>query len=343
MHRPRTALAIVLLALGWLWASTARGQAPLEIPPARMIQVPQDGNRGQAVVSAIARSRDGGLLASAGDDHVVRLWSPRDTRLLASLRGHSDWVRAVDISPDGQMLVSGGDDRTIIFWEIPSGRRLRVLSPPVAAVYSLQFSPDGTLLAAAGFGEKLLLYRSDGQVAGELTCSCQDIRALAFSPDGQWLAAAGRDARITLWDVTTRREVLSVQDPDRRRLRAVAFSPDGRLLAAGGEGQHVRVWDTRDGQQRAALVSRPGKTMALAFLDNERLAAGSTDNLIRIWNVRGAVEERNLLGHKGSVTSLAFHAASGELASGSYDTTILFWSIGPDENNTASRPREPAR
>ena len=65
----------------------------------------------------MAFSPDGGLLATAGDDHDVRLWHPGSGECLRVLTGHAGSVRSLAFSPDGRMLATGSDDQTVRLWE----------------------------------------------------------------------------------------------------------------------------------------------------------------------------------------------------------------------------------
>src|SRR3712207_7418485 len=42
--------------------------------------------------------------------------SLRSGKLLHTLTGHSDWVRAVAFSPNGQLIATGSQDKTIKLW-----------------------------------------------------------------------------------------------------------------------------------------------------------------------------------------------------------------------------------
>jgi WD40 repeat protein len=76
----------------------------------------------------------------------VKVWDAASGRLLRSLDGHTDRVRAVALSPDGRTIVSGSWDHTIRAWNLTSGESC-VLFWNDAAIHSLALSGDGQLLA----------------------------------------------------------------------------------------------------------------------------------------------------------------------------------------------------
>jgi WD40 repeat protein len=75
-------------------------------------------NSPQALVWQVTYSPDGSLLASAGGDATLRLWSVGDGEMLAVLTGHSKAVTSVAFSPDGRWLATGGLDGKIILWGV---------------------------------------------------------------------------------------------------------------------------------------------------------------------------------------------------------------------------------
>ena len=78
----------------------------------------------RSLVTAVAYSPDGTLVASASFDHDIRLWNAATGEHTGTLRGHTDRVRALAFSPDGKTIASAGNDRVIRLWELSTGSEL---------------------------------------------------------------------------------------------------------------------------------------------------------------------------------------------------------------------------
>jgi eukaryotic-like serine/threonine-protein kinase len=74
-----------------------------------------------------ALSADGLLVASGGDDGVVRLWESGTTRLIGTLEGHTGTVWCMALSADGLRVASGGVDDTVRLWDSRTGQLLATL------------------------------------------------------------------------------------------------------------------------------------------------------------------------------------------------------------------------
>ena len=70
--------------------------------------------------TAAALSPCGALLATAGADCAVRLWSCDDGALLSCLVGHSAPPSLLCWAPDGRALASGGGDDPPRVWAVPA-------------------------------------------------------------------------------------------------------------------------------------------------------------------------------------------------------------------------------
>jgi WD40 repeat protein len=224
-------------------------------------------------------------------------------------------------------IALAGDDRRIRFWQVSGNSQPIVSAEQTQAFRALSFSPDGNLLAAGGFGDRIQIYNvSDGKLLRELDAPGNDIHAVAFSPDGRQLAAAGRLGSVRLWN-TANWSVAGDVQMSSQRIRALAYSADGKQLASGGDERVIRVIDTNTAKAVVVLPVQPAKILSLTYCGPNKLAAGCTDNEIRLWNLATRKVEQQLTGHTGSVSTLSFAGNTGELVSGSFDTTVRVWRV----------------
>ncbi|MHC4940009.1 MAG: WD40 repeat domain-containing serine/threonine protein kinase [Planctomycetota bacterium] len=105
------------------------------------------GHRGE--VYDLCFSRDGRLLATAGQDEVVRVWDLARREVVHTLRGHAGTVYAIAFSPDGTRLFSGADDTTVRVWDLKTGDERLELRGHAWYVFDLAVHPDGHTVASA--------------------------------------------------------------------------------------------------------------------------------------------------------------------------------------------------
>ena len=335
---PRSASFIafwLILAVAIAICAPLEAELIAELGPSRVIELEAPPLLEKVpVVSSVALAPGGDLLATAGDDHVVRIWD-REGKLLRRLAAHDDWVRSAVFSPNG-ILATAGQDRRIQLWDTATDAPFRTLPEQIRGISTLVFSPDGGLLAAAGFESTVWLFDGkDGRLLRKLEAPGGDVRALVCSPDGTQLAAAGRSGLVRIWDLSSGRVIHDLAG-HRRRVRALAYSPDSKKIASAGEDRNILIWDTAEGRLLETFPSRPGMVLSLTFCGPGLLAAGGSDNVIRVWDAAASSEQFRLVGHTGSVTALVWDQKTGTLVSGSFDTTVRLWHLRDSVISTVS-------
>ena len=103
-------------------------------------------------------SPDGTTLASGSRDKTVKLWDVETKQNIATLVGHTYWVKSVSFSPDGTTLASGSRDKTVKLWDVETKQNIATLVGHTYWVRSVSFLPDGTTLASGSFDGTSILW-----------------------------------------------------------------------------------------------------------------------------------------------------------------------------------------
>jgi WD40 repeat protein/tRNA A-37 threonylcarbamoyl transferase component Bud32 len=121
----------------------------------------------------------------------------------------------------------------LLVWDATTGKELlrKQTAPPL---YAAAFDAQGRVAAAGGSPAGGLVFGWDVGTGAQwlsLRGHTRPILGLAFGPDDR-LATAGADRLVKLWDVASKREVLTF-DGFAREVQHVAFTAGGKNLVAG--------------------------------------------------------------------------------------------------------------
>ncbi len=276
---------------------------------------------------------DGRLIATAGSDGRVRLWSipaPRTAptrQATVSAAGRKELFAAA-LSNDGRLLAVGGKASTVTVLEVSDPqhpRQVARLTAPANTIQDLAFDPQGRFLLAAASDAGLYRWRVRGETFQRLRTVTDfgdqvEVLAVAQHRDGT-IAAGSSDGRVRLWRRAGDRLAPIREHVIRQAaVRAVAFSPDGALVAAGATDAMVRVWHTAEGRPAAEPLT--GFTSWVNDVDfspdGKHLVAGASGGLMHVWSTADWSLERSLP-TAANVTSAEFLGGSDHVLSGALD------------------------
>jgi WD40 repeat protein len=273
--------------------------------------------------------KPGAVKPSTVEVPVDVLEAVESPRLVATLKGHGEYIWQAAWSPDGKTLATLSSVKgEVRLWDVGERKELRTLKTDLGSSYGLAFTPDGKTLVLGH-------YQSD--------------------------AKAGPTGSISLWDVATGRRKGLLQHAPPRGVSRIALSPDGKTIAAaeawkeGEKGAYkhcLTLWDLGSGKVKASLADE--STPALAFSPDGKVLARSVyvikDNQITAVEVR----RRDLTsGHdlpalpntagKNPLNCIAFSSDGRTLAGADFQGQILLWDTASAEVRTIIKQEDRRR
>ena len=250
------------------------------------------------IITSLAFSPDGAVLATGSRDQTVKLWDPRTGALVATLAGQPARLTSVAFDPSGARLAVGGRGGLRV-WDVGSQTLCPTFLANAKPVDALAYSPDGKSIATCGGSWDYALndagvFAWDAETGALIWTKSarpqpqdgplQSItpsnrpRRVAFSPDGRTLAVADASGAVSLLDPTSGKVVREFSGGTGKTLTALAFSPDGRTVAVAGADTVIRLLELSTGRVLFTLRGHMAPILDVAFArDGTRLASAGTD------------------------------------------------------------------
>ncbi|XP_059166316.1 chromatin assembly factor 1 subunit B-like isoform X2 [Physella acuta] len=198
--------------------------------------------RHTATVNVVRFSKNGELLATAGDDTAIILWKlsdvPTPTNNIfvdddaeedkeswvchKTLRGHLGDVADLCWSKDNRYLVSGSVDNSAIVWDVLKDVKVAIFNEHKSYVQGVAFDPLGNYVATLSADRSLRLYNLSSK------CCVNNVNKMALPSHltlGSSEATGQQDSKPKSFRIFH-------DDSLRSFFRRLEFSPDGQLLMA---------------------------------------------------------------------------------------------------------------
>jgi WD40 repeat protein len=172
---------------------------------------------------------------------------------LIEIKGGSK-MKAVTFTSNGEYLVGGGEGLGV--WRVKDGKQIATMIAQ-ETVKCLAVSKDGGWIAAGTDSGEVFVWDTNTfeQVFSHWE-DTDDISGVDFSPNSESatrLLVSSFNRTATVWEITTRKRVLTLHHEGWVPVIAAKYSPQGDRIATATR-KSVRVWDSNDGR---SLVDIP--------------------------------------------------------------------------------------
>ncbi|GAX76256.1 hypothetical protein CEUSTIGMA_g3700.t1 [Chlamydomonas eustigma] len=260
-------------------------------------------------INHLAVSTSGGLVGSAGQDGIVRVFERHAKwRMPTGMKGHTAPVTQVAFTHDTWALVSCAGDGVIKLWDVKSHRSIRSIDMKEfkmeCVVMSLACHPTSTLHLVTGCSDgsvKLWSLTRTGKVEiQDLKRHTGPVHGISYSnPSGTALITFSySDQCVRHWDVENEIETLCCEGAADATLAVVGALPG--LMIKGGSGC-FRIQDMRRQQMKAGSkvgcggrqllrVPLPGDMADVDCVCNTgNILVVSCDSKVQLWKINEGV------------------------------------------------------
>jgi len=243
-------------------------------------------------VDSVVFSRDNSLLLALTGTNAT-LWDLKIQKQIGNGLSHAEPINSASFNPDGTMVATASADGTACIWETRNAGHLLEL-PPAA------MKPTGRELGDS------------------------DMFTAEFSPDGSQLLTASRNARASLWEVSSGKLISQFQH-DHWVLNA-EFSPDGREILTASFDRSARIWNATAGSSNSIKLTHDSDILTAHFSKDGRfVVTTSMDWTARVWDARTGLPMADPLRHGGPVRTASFSPDGQSVATGADDGVVRLW------------------
>jgi WD40 repeat protein len=280
----------------------------------------------------VAVSHEGALVAAAGRQEAIRIWSGPSLDAPAATSeppwklagGHTEWIQSLAFAPSDHRLASGGKDKVICIWNPDHSIPARTLLGHRGRVWSVAWSPDSQRLASAGADGARVWSLAEGADT-PYPHSNHPHHSLDIYPDGsRLLTGSSHDGIVRFWDPAQNARATWFQAHWAGEPFVARISPDQRLIATRQAGETRIYRSTSPFELVGKLTGGKSDVDLLAWSPAGYLATATSENTVLLVDP-ATLRVVQRFEHDSTVWDLAFTHDGRYLATASQALTV--WDV----------------
>ncbi len=247
--------------------------------------------------------------------------------------GHDDRIYSVATSPDGRYVATGSQDTNVVIWDLETREILHVLGDGSlehgVPIFNVLFTHDSSRLISAGSDRIIVWDVETGAIERRVVGMHVDhILDMDISDDDQLVFSGSFDGSIRLWELDTG-EI--VQSMDAGQITGARFFPDETQAVTSDQDGDVIIWDLATGEiiRKIEYETAALRGGVIVTPDGERLVSADALGNVLIWELNrlSSIPSTSFHGHSGRINSIALNPESSDVATASFDRTLIVWDI----------------
>jgi cytochrome c len=249
----------------------------------------------EAGVNTARFSPDGHMLATAGDDALIKMWPvlevPSEPLKPITLRGHRGKIVDLAFSRDGRWMASASWDGAIGIWPLVDGPAhmqsgVRFITGHDGPVNAVQFSADDRFIYSAGYDGQIRYWRlENGEYLRSIVRNGWGVSSFVVDEANDIVAYGSSDGVMTVERLSDQATLLKIGD-ERVPVLSLDYNPSAGLLGFGNAKGRVLLADTTDWAVVRDFHATNGPVWSLLIMPRgQSLLVSGLDDYITRWPI----------------------------------------------------------
>ncbi|KAJ3408249.1 hypothetical protein HDV05_005065 [Chytridiales sp. JEL 0842] len=238
---------------------------------------------GSAVNCLKISPKSGRIMATAGEDRRVNLWTVGKTAPILSLVGHASSVESVTMDWPEEIVVAGSSSGTIKLWDLEHAKVIRTLAGHKSSATCVEFHPFGEFFASGSTDATVKIWDVRRKGCIQTYTGHQDaMKVLRITPDGRWIVTGSAEGTVKLWDMTAGK-LLKTYSEASTPIAGLCFNPAEFMMATLSTEGVVRFYDLQTLELISQTPEVGGVPRAITFHPEGGEVLVACEDSLQVW------------------------------------------------------------